>query len=52
MKKKTGYFWNPFSCFDMWLCINIDTFSPFCKGLGYSIDAFKGDVFNTKPEPP
>lgn len=25
----------------MWLCINIDTFGPFCKGLHYNIDTFQ-----------
>lgn len=25
----------------MWLCINIDTFSPFCKGLHDDIDTFQ-----------
>ena len=49
MKKKTGYFWNPFSCFDMWLCINIDTFSPLCKGLGYNIDTFQRKWEESKP---
>ena len=25
----------------LWLRINIDTFSPFCKGLHYNIDTFQ-----------
>ena len=33
----------------LWLCINIDTFSPFCKGLHYNIDTFQRKWEESKP---